>query len=1086
MIMGGLYPCCVHCYAFAKFITPSTGMTPRASQPASEGTEPVFASSPNGNPPGVSHELATRSADWNELRRSTERLALAVRAGGVGTLDYDVVNNRLEWDEQMFRLYGIASEQFGGAYEAWQAGLHPEDKQRGDAEIQLALQAKKEFDIQFRVLWPDGTIRHIRGFASVERDATGQPLRMIGTNWDITAQKHAEEALRESEANFRTFFETLSDVVVVASPEGRILFANSAASDILGYTPDELRGMSVLDMHPSSMHPEAEAIFGAMLRGERESCPLPLARKDGGFVPVDTRVWFGKWDGTDCIFGVSKNLSGEQEAKQRFERLFRSNPGMIALSSLPDHRFVDVNDAFLETLGYTRDEVLGKISTELDLFVDPQRHVAAAEQLKTHGRLADYEMQIRCKDGLILDGIFSGEVIQSQGDRFLQSVMVNITARKRAEAELGRLSVIQRELIRLATDFINVPTERQDAAIEESLATMGRLIEADRAYLFSYDFAAGILRNTHEWCSPGITPEIANLQAVPTALLPDWVAAHRVGEAVHIPSVAALPAEGVLRQSLESQEVLSLITLPLMQADACLGFVGFDAVRQERVWRQDEVALLRVLAGLYANFEARRAAERQASLLQENLVQARDAAQAGAQAKSLFLANMSHEIRTPLNAILGNAQIMESECRHCPTGRRLSAITRSGDHLLELLTDLLELVRNDAGTVTLVPMNFDFYQVFEDVLLIFARHPDADGLIFEPSIAADVPQFIFADQGKLRQILVNLVGNAVKFTSSGHVRMSAAVVPGGGADEVMVVVDVEDTGCGIAATEVERIFDVFEQVQQGRKLGKGAGLGLPLSRRYARALGGDVTVSSRLGEGSCFRLSFRAGVASAEAGEQLRRGSVCCLAPDTPPCRLLVVDDELDNRSMLVGMLSAVGFEVEAVATAALALHRLGLAPRFDVVLMDKRLPEMDGYEAIRLLRELPGGRDLAVLVVTASGQAEEKQLALAAGADGYVAKPLHREQLLAEIGRVARVKYAYEVPTVTQSLAPLDAADLSILDAQARRLLLEALRRGDIRQLRQLLGTLGPEHAGLAAQMSVLVNAYAYERLSSLLDAVK
>ncbi len=369
---------------------------------------------------------------------------------------------------------------------------------------------------------------------------------------------------------------------------------------------------------------------------------------------------------------------------------------------------------------------------------------------------------------------------------------------------------------------------------------------------------------------------------------------------------------------------------------------------------------------------------------------------------------------------------------------------------------------------------------------MFAGHPDAGGLTFEPSIAPDVPQFLYADKGKLRQILVNLVGNAVKFTTGGQVRMVAQLLSSDGPDGMMVAVGVEDTGCGIAAAELGRIFDVFEQVQQGRKPGKGAGLGLPLSRRYARALGGDVTVSSQPGEGSCFRLTFHAGVASANAGEHLRRGSVHHLAPNEPSCRLLVVDDEPDNRSMLVGMLSPVGFEVEEAATAALALQRLSQAPQIHLVLMDKRMPEMDGYEAIEHLRKLPGGRDLAVLVVTASGSANEKPSALAAGADGYVAKPLRREQLLAEIGRAAGVRYLYEAPVATQAPAPLDAAAFTCLAAAQRQALIDALRRGDIRQLRHLLAILAPEHPGLAAQMSVLVNAYAYDRLSNLLDPVK
>ena len=574
---------------------------------------------------GISRDITARKRAEEDLRQTSSRLSLAARAGGVGIWDYDVVNNRLEWDEQMFRLYGITREQFSGAYEAWQAGLHPDDRQRGDIEIQLALQDSKEFDIEFRVLWPDGSTHNIRGFASVERDAAGHPLRMIGTNWDITAQK-------------------------------------------------------------------------------------------------------------------------------------------------------------------------------------------------------------------------------------------------RAETELGRLSIIQRELMHLATDFVNIATEHQDVAIDESLATIGRIIDADRSYLFIYDFAAGVMCNTHEWCAPGINPEMANLQAVPTALLPDWVAAHRQGQAMHIPSVAALAPESLLRQVLEPQGIVSLITLPLMQGDACLGFVGFDAVRHERVWQQEEVALLRVLAELYAHFLARRGIERESVELHKSLVQARDAAQAGAQAKSRFLASMSHEIRTPLNAVLGYAQILELECGDCPSLARVEGIIRGGNRLLELLTDLLELVRGDSDVVTLNPADFDFYQVLEDVRLINEKHSEADGLKLELLVAADLPRYLYADGGKVRQILVNLVGNAVKFTSSGGVLVSASVQPGPQRPGLVVVVDVEDTGCGISDENLELIFDVFGQAQQGGKGGKGAGLGLPLSRRYARELGGDVTVTSHPDRGSRFRFTFNTRAAGGSAG----------------------------------------------------------------------------------------------------------------------------------------------------------------------------------------------------------------------------
>ncbi len=1149
------------------------------------------------------------------LRRVTERLSLAARAGGVGIWDYDVVNNLLVWDDQMFRLYGITREQFSGAYDAWQAGVHPEDRLRGDERIQLALRGEKEFDIEFRVLWPDGTIRYIRGFAMVQRDDSGKPLRMIGTNWDITehklagenikrqaslinslldsmpdiiffkdvagvylgcnpnfvkfvgrprqeivgktdydlfdksiadafrendrhmletnkprhneewitypdgrkilidtlktpywgpdgeligilgigrditAQHLAEVALRESEANFRTFFETMTDMIMVGTPEGRILFANSAVTRTLGFTHDELKGMHLLDVHPADKRQEAEAIFTAMFKGERESCPLPLVNKNGTLVPVETRVWFGKWNGEDCLFGICKNVSAEQEAQQRFERLFRNNPSLIALSTLQDRRFMDVNDAFLTTLGYSREDIIGHTSAECGLLVYPEQHASVFSQLLQDRHLAGVELQVRCKDGTLLDGLFSGEVISSQGQQYFLSVITDITARKHAEKELARLSAIQRELMHLATEFVNVPLELQDSAIDQSLATMGQLIHADRAYLFAYDFQAGVMSNTHEWCGVGITPEINNLQAVPNSMIPDWVATHCRGESIHIPSVAALPTDSYLCQLLAPQGIRSLITLPLMQGQECLGFVGFDAVTEERHWREEEVAILHVLAELYAHFEARRATERETQALQQRLTLARDAAQAAAHAKSLFLAHMSHEIRTPLNAILGYAQIMERECQPCPVKPRLKAITRSGEHLLELLTDLLELVRCDAHTITLAPKTFDFYQALEDVRLMFVRHPAAQVLTLEFTCSPEVPRLIHADSGKIRQILVNLVGNAVKFTEKGSVRLSASVLEGTMPDgDFMIAVDVEDTGLGIGPEDLTRIFEVFEQTESGRKGAKGMGLGLYLSLRYAHALGGDITVTSQLGAGSCFRLTFRARAISDETHGQSSNRNVLKLSKGQRAFRLLVVDDDPSNLEMLVSMLEPVGFSVETAASGAEAVCRMRQAESVDLILMDKRMPNMDGYETIARIRELPGGRVIPVVIVTASGSADEGVIALAAGANGYVPKPIQREQLLSEIGRVCGLHYEKEQSVVSPGVIPavITAEALASVPEEQRRLLEQALRRGDIFLLRKTVETIAHEHAELAASIFLLIDSYNYDRLRSLLESAK
>ena len=1290
---------------------------------------------------GISRDVTEARRTEAELRKVSERLILATRAGGVGTWDWDVVNDRNSWDDQMLRLYGITREAFGNAYATWQAALHPDDRERAEEDMRRALSGEMNYDVEFRIRWPDGTIRHIHSVANVERDTAGQPVRVIGTNWDITGWKLAQEALQaseesyrnqfiansavmllidpvdgaivdangaaerfygysreellalrisdinqldpaaislamasvepehgrlfnfqhrladgslrsvetiscriqhggrsvlhsiihditgreeaqqalqESEANFRLFFETLTDIVLVCRSNGQIQFANGAASRLLGYAAEELLGMQVPELHPPDMRAAAAAIFTAMISGERQNCPLPLARRDGSLIPVETRVWHGKWDGVDCLFSVCKDLTAEQEAKQRFETLFRNNPCAIVLVALPDKRFVEVNDAFLNALGYSREEMLGRTTGELKIFVDLESQRRASAQLMRDGFLNNLEIQLRRKDGSIIDELYSIELVTSRGQQLAMVVMVDITfrkqaeaalklererlagiiqgthvgtwewnvqtgevifnerwaeivgyslaelapasisawmelahpddlarsgemlerhfngeaefyevearmrhrdghwiwvldrgqvlsrtpegqpllmlgthqditQRKQAEAKIANLLNVQREMTRLAKEFINIPMTRQDEAINRSLAMIGQLTKADRAYLFAYDFAAGVARNTHEWCAEGITPTIDLAQAIPIDFMPEAVVAHRAGEPVLISSVADLPPENGLRQLLEVGEIRSLVTLPLITDGSCHGFVGFDAVREERVWRESEIALLRVLAELYSNFEARRIAERQTRELQASLIESRDAAEAAAQAKSLFLANMSHEIRTPLNAVLGYAQIMQRDCRDCPNGGRLSVITRSGGHLLELLTDLLELVRSDAHQIALAPCAFDFHQVLADVRLMFMRQPDARCLELEFS-HGQAPRFIRADSGKVRQILVNLVGNAVKFTEHGGVRMTAAVQPGGDANGFVIAVAVEDTGCGIAPDEMERIFEIFEQAQPGRKVSKGVGLGLALSRRYARAMGGDVTVSSRVGGGSRFQFTFHAGAAASVDADPAGRGEVLQAAPNQPIRHLLVVDDEPENSDMLGDLLTSAGFTVEMAETAEQGLDRLARAGGVDLVLMDKRLPGMDGYEAIARLRELPGLRTLPVVVVTASGAADEQDLAFAAGADGYAAKPVKRKRLLQEIGRLVGVKYEYGEPPAAPPPEPAELAPdaLARVPITQRELLAQALRRGDVRTLRELIAGLADEHAALADRLGGLVEIYDYDSLNTLLEAAK
>jgi len=271
---------------------------------------------------------------------------------------------------------------------------------------------------------------------SILRDETGTPIGVLGISRDITDRRHAEKALRETKENFQNFFGTVDDMLMVATLEGDLLYTNPSVTDKLDYTVAELQSMNLLDIRPEDKREEAREIFGEVIRGERDICPLPLAARNGAHIPVSTRIWFGKWSGQNSIFCISEDLTDVVEAEERFESIFRHNPTPMALSSWPERKFVDVNDAYVEVFGYSRDEIIGKSSAELDLFVEPENAEYIAELLRNKGSVSNVEIQVRCKDGSILDGIFSGEVISAQGQDYFLTTILDITVSKKADETL--------------------------------------------------------------------------------------------------------------------------------------------------------------------------------------------------------------------------------------------------------------------------------------------------------------------------------------------------------------------------------------------------------------------------------------------------------------------------------------------------------------------------------------------------------------------------------------------------------------------------------------------------------------------------
>lgn len=463
------------------------------------------------------------------------------------------------------------------------------------------------------------------------------------------------------------------------------------------------------------------------------------------------------------------------------------------------------------------------------------------------------------------------------------------------------------------------------------------------------------------------------------------------------------------------------------------------------------------------------------------LAEAKAEADRANRAKSLFLASMSHEIRTPLNAILGFSQLLLHDQQITAEQReQMSAINRSGEHLLALINDILEMSKIEAGRAHLNRTTFDLNALVKDIATMFKLRAQGKGLSLVVKRCDDLPPAVVSDESKLRQVFINLLGNAVKFTERGQITWRIRTVDDG-QDGRRLLTTVEDTGPGIDKADQACLFDKFVQTSHGMRAG-GTGLGLAISREFARLLGGDVVVDSEPGRGSCFH--FDIPLAEGDVADLPNRTgsrSIAGLAPASRGCRILVVDDQPDSRALLVKLLAGVGFDTCEASDGLEAVEAFH-ATQPAAVLLDLRMPHMDGFETTGNIRQSERGRRVPIIAVSASTFDEDRKHALANGMDDFVGKPFHEAEILEKLRAHLHLDYVYVDDTTTPPpLCPSGGGTWSPgALAQAPPELVAQLRSATVAaeydRALDLVGSLAATAPAAAEELRRLVRAFDYQ----------
>jgi len=823
----------------------------------------------------------------------------------------------------------------------------------------------------------------------------GQSL-MLSIARDITERKRTEEQLRASDTRFKTLFESSMDATMLLAPEKGFLKGNPAAVEIFGCKDEaEFTTKTPADLSPEyqpdgrpSMAKAQEMIAIAVGKGSH-SFEWTHKRVDGREFFADVLLAKMEWEGQVVVQATVRDITERKkteealrESEERLRILFEYAPDAYTLSTL-DGIVVDANRPACDLTGYSREEVIGKTFIGMGVISLEQFEGAAATSV--HRPDEPLELVLNRKDGTKVTAETKTFTVEVKGQTLLLSIARDITERKKAQEAIAESERHYRLLAENASDVITV------MGMDMRPTYMSPSVKRLLGYSVEEAMANGM--------AEGLTP--ASSQAAAEAL------------------AKVLDEE----QKGQKHEPMTM-DLEFRRKDGSVVWVAASV----SLIRNSDGRPVEILSNLHDISERK--------LIEDERERAKEEAETANRAKSDFLASMSHEIRTPMNGVVGMTGLLADTPLNPEQQDYVESIRSSAEALMTIINDILDFSKVEAGKLSLEKMDFDLRSTMENMSDVLAVRAREKGLEYVWLLEPNVPTRLVGDPGRLRQILINLVGNAVKFTPKGNVDLRISLVSESDT-EAVIQFDVRDTGIGIPSDKIDKLFKPFTQVDTSttRKYG-GTGLGLSISKRMVELMGGQLGVESREGMGSTFWFTARLGKQSGERKSQE-------LPLGMSGLRVLGVDDNPTNRKVLEHMLQAWGCRVEVVESAAIAMARLHGAvvsgDPFRVAVVDIMMPEVDGETLGRMVKATPQLKDTVLIASSSSGGRDDAARLGMVGFAHYLTKPVKQSQLFNAIASCVTLE-GEKTTAATAAAAPscTAVAETSPEQQKARILLAE------------------------------------------------